>query len=74
MMAIYAKMAEDQRAKLGPPPQPSDGRPSELLHPPRRVDNGPERVPMPPASPNAPEQAPMPQKVPGPLPQRLSGN
>jgi outer membrane protein assembly factor BamD (BamD/ComL family) len=73
MMVIRNKMDQAQREKL-PPPQPSDGRPSELLHPPRRVSNGPEQVPMPPVSPGAPEQAPMPQKVPGPLPPGLGGN
>jgi outer membrane protein assembly factor BamD (BamD/ComL family) len=70
---IYNKMAADQREKL-PPPQSSDGRPSELLHPPRRVDNGPEPVPMPPVSPGGPEPAPMPRKVPGPLPPGLGGS
>ncbi|HTU89539.1 MAG TPA: outer membrane protein assembly factor BamD [Gemmataceae bacterium] len=74
MMEIYSKMAQEQREKMGPPPQGSDGRPSELLPPPRRVANGPEQVPMPPPSPASPETAPMPQKVPGPLPPGVGGN
>ena len=72
MQEIYAKMAQEQREKLGPPPQGSDGRPSELLPPPKRVLNGAE--PVPPPVPGGPEQAPMPQKVPGPLPSGVGGN
>jgi outer membrane protein assembly factor BamD (BamD/ComL family) len=58
MSQIYVKMAAKQREKLGPPPDAGDGRPSELLPPPRKVFGGPA------ASPNNPEQAPMPQQVP----------
>ena len=77
MMEIYAKMAQEQRDKLGPPPQASDGRPSELLPPPRRVVHGPEPVPLPPLAPSNPEPAPMPRKVPeapAPLPPGVGGN
>ncbi|HZV06321.1 MAG TPA: tetratricopeptide repeat protein [Gemmataceae bacterium] len=82
MMEIYAKMAKDQREKLGPPPEGGDGRPTELLPPPRRVVNGPESVPMPQQAPGASEMAPMPQKVPAPeaappprpLPPGVGGN
>jgi outer membrane protein assembly factor BamD (BamD/ComL family) len=83
MTEIYNKMAQDQREKLGPPPQGGDGRPTELLPPPRRIQNGPETVPMPQQAPGAPETAPMPQKVPAasetappprPLPPGLGGN
>jgi outer membrane protein assembly factor BamD (BamD/ComL family) len=74
MVEIYNKMAQEQREKLGPPPQGSDGRPVEQLPPPQRVNNGPEPVPMPPVSPSAPEPAPMPRKMPGPLPPGLGGN
>jgi outer membrane protein assembly factor BamD (BamD/ComL family) len=81
MMEIYNKMAQDQREKLGPPPEGSDGRPSELLPPPKRVDNGPRSAPMPPLPPGGPEPAPMPRKVPqtpgtpapGPLPPGVGG-
>ncbi|MHB1424815.1 MAG: hypothetical protein ACYC3I_16715 [Gemmataceae bacterium] len=74
MTEIYNKMAQEQRDKLGPPPEGGDGRPSELLPPPRRVDNGAEPVPMPQPAPGGSEQAPMPRKVPGPLPGGLGGN
>jgi outer membrane protein assembly factor BamD (BamD/ComL family) len=76
MVEIRNKMAQDQRDKLGPPPE-SDGRPTELLPPPQRVSGGPAPPP------GSPETAPMPQKVPGgtetappprPLPAGLGGN
>jgi outer membrane protein assembly factor BamD (BamD/ComL family) len=72
MKEIYAKMEKEQGGKMGPPPESGDGRPSELLPQPRRVDNAAEPVPMP--QPGAPEQAPMPRKVPGPLPAGVGGN
>ena len=76
MNEIRNKMAQDQRDKLGPPPE-SDGRPTELLPVPRRVNGGP--APMP----GSPETAPMPRKLPGdtetappprPLPAGVGGN
>ncbi len=79
MMEIRAKMEKEQRDKLGPPPEGGETRPSELLPPPQRVVNGPERVPMPQPSPGSPETAPMPRKVPAapppqPLPPGVGGN
>ncbi|HTU19063.1 MAG TPA: tetratricopeptide repeat protein [Gemmataceae bacterium] len=81
MIEIRNKLAQEQRDKLGPPPE-SDGRPTELLPPPRRVVNQPEAVPMPQTLPGSPETAPMPRKLPGapqaappgPLPAGLGGN
>lgn len=80
MMEIYNKMKQEQREKLGPPPQGSDGRPVEQLPPPRPVGRSPEMV-APPAQ-TSPEQAPMPRRVPaapgtnppGPLPPGVGGN
>lgn len=82
MMEIYNKTKQEQRDKMGPPPTGGDGRPSELLPPPRRIGAGPEQVPMPPPTAASPEQAPMPRKVPaapgttppGPLPPGVGGN
>src|SRR6185437_8554448 len=53
MSQIYVKMEQKQREKLGPPPEAGDGRPTELLPPPRKVFGGPAMAP------NSPEQAPM---------------
>ncbi|MGH7168740.1 MAG: hypothetical protein ACRELG_00485 [Gemmataceae bacterium] len=81
MNKIRDKMAQEQKDKLGAPPE-SDGRPTELLPPPRRVVNQPEAVPMPQSTPGGSESAPMPRKVPagagsappGPLPPGVGGN
>jgi outer membrane protein assembly factor BamD (BamD/ComL family) len=69
MLEIRAKMQKDQADKLGPPPD-IDTRPSELLHPPRRVQTGPEVAPIPQQAPGGAEQAPPPR----PLPAGLGGN
>jgi outer membrane protein assembly factor BamD (BamD/ComL family) len=60
---IYAKMAEEQRKKLGEGTE-GEGRPTELLSQPRRVINQPETVPMPRPGPNAPEQVAPPRPLP----------
>ncbi len=64
MLEIRAKMEQEQRDKLGPPPEVEPARPIEQLAPPRRLDNTPEPVPMPRPVPNAPEMAPPPRPLP----------
>jgi TolA-binding protein len=60
MLDIRAKMEQQQRDKLGPPPE-VETRPTELLPPPRRVL--PEGSPPP----GVPEMAPPPRPLPGGL-------
>ncbi len=62
MKEIYAKSAQEQREKMGAPPE-GEGRPTELLHPPRPVVNQPETVPMPRPAQN-PEQVVPPRPTP----------
>jgi TolA-binding protein len=69
MNAIRDKMAQEQRDKLGPPPE-DEGRPTELLPGPRRVVNQPEQVPMPRPAQEGTETGPPPR----PLPPGVGGN
>lgn len=71
MLEIREKMAQEQRDKLGPPPE-DEGRPSELLPVPRRAVNQPEQVPMPRPAQEATPSGPLPP--PRPLPPGVGGN